>query len=230
MVQAIVDSDRAVTLVGGGQCPPGALAEALALAPLCVAADGGAAVALAAGIDPAAVIGDFDSLSASDRARIPTDRQHHVAEQADTDFEKALRRIEAPVVIGVGFTGGRLDHQLAALHGLMAFAHKPCVLVAEAEIVLLCPPALDLPCDPGEVVSLFPLATVRGESAGLEWPIDGLRFEPGRFIGTSNRALGPVSLRMAGPGMLAILGRRHLRAVVSALSRPGCARWPVRAG
>ncbi len=226
MKQIVHDIDP-VVLVGGGQATPKALQKGLTLGRLCVAADGGAAHALAVGRIPDAVIGDFDSLPPDVLSQIPPDRQHRVSEQDSTDFEKALSRISAPVTIGVGFTGGRIDHQLAAFHGLVALAHKPCVLMGETEIVLHAPRRLVVPTGPGDVVSLFPLAPVVGRSEGLEWPIDGLAFDPARKIGTSNAATGPVTLRFDSPGMLVILPLRLIRQVVSALAGQGAARWPA---
>jgi thiamine pyrophosphokinase len=216
-----------VTLVGGADATPHDLQKALTLAPHCVAADGGAAQALAAGAQVAAVIGDFDSISAQAKAQIPADRHHVIAEQDSTDFEKALSRISAPVVIGVGFTGGRLDHQLAVCHGLLRLAGQPCVLLGGDEIMVLAPPALSLPTQEGDVVSLYPMLEVCGRSDGLRWPIAGLRFAPGRQIGTSNQATGPCRIEMDSPGMLLILPARLIQPVVAALSRPECARWPA---
>ena len=54
-----------VTLVGAGPVDPARLAEALALAPEAVAADGGGDVVLPGGRDFAAVIGDMDSLGSA---------------------------------------------------------------------------------------------------------------------------------------------------------------------
>lgn len=215
--------------MGGGQASAADLHKALKLAPRCVAADGGAVLALEAGVDLAAVIGDFDSVPAEVLAQVPADRVHHIAEQNSTDFEKALRLVDAPVIVGVGFTGGRLDHQLAALHALARYAHRPCVLMGESEIVLLAPPLITLPCKAGDVVSLVPLAPVTGHSTGLCWPIAGLNFAPGGQNGTSNRAEGPVTLTMDAAHMLLILPRALMPPVVAQLSRPDHARWPVRA-
>ncbi len=221
----IVHSFDPVTLVGGGDATPEDLQKALILAPVCVAADGGAVQALNAGVALEAVIGDFDSIDDTTLAAIPPERRHHITEQATTDFEKALSRIDAPVVIGVGFTGGRIDHQLAALHVLLARAHQPCVLLAGDDALFLAPPQIDLDCAVGDVVSLFPLRAVTGQSTGLRWPIDGLAFAPGTFIGTSNCATGPISLRMDRPGMLAIVPARLIPQVVQQLARPNGARW-----
>ncbi|NYI28404.1 thiamine diphosphokinase [Sulfitobacter geojensis] len=226
----IVYSPDPITLVGGGDATPQDLAEALTLAPICVAADGGAALAVRCGVDPVALIGDFDSIAEEDLARIPADRQHRITEQDSTDFDKALCRIAAPVVLGVGFLGGRMDHQLAALHTLAMRCERPCLLMGQEEVICLAPPEIHLPTQAGDVVSLFPLAPVLGHSDGLHWPIQGLAFDPVTRIGTSNRATGPVTLRMDAPAMLLVLPRRIMPALVSALALPYCARWPARAG
>jgi thiamine pyrophosphokinase len=119
MDNAVVESHHGVTLVGGGPVSRAALALALAHAPRLVAADGGADRALRLGHVPEAVIGDMDSLS--DVAKIQlSERLHYVAEQETTDFDKALRLIRAPFVLGLGFAGARMDHGLAVLNSLVA--------------------------------------------------------------------------------------------------------------
>lgn len=220
----VLRSDGPVTLIGGGD-PGGAdLREALLLAPVAVAADGGADAALRHGIAPAAVIGDMDSLS-PEAARAFADRLHRVEEQDSTDFDKALTRIEAPAVLAVGFAGGRLDHELAALHSLVLRADRPCILLGPQTLAFHAPPALDLPLPPGTLVSLFPLAAVRVRSTGLRWPTDHLVFAPARRIGTSNEATGPVSLLPDGRGMLVILPRATLPLALDSLVR--APRWPA---
>ncbi len=230
MFDTIVHSSAPVTLVGGGEATPEDLQIALTLAPICVAADGGAALALRAGVEMAAIIGDFDSITPETLARIPDERLHKIVEQESTDFEKALRRINAPVVLGVGFLGGRIDHQLAAFHSLAALPDRSCILVGHKEVVCLAPPKVTLPTQMDDVVSLFPMGQVAGRSDGLQWPIEGLRFAPSSKIGTSNRALGPVTLQIEAPEMLLILPRRLMSALVGILAQPEAERWPARAG
>jgi thiamine pyrophosphokinase len=227
----IVHSLDPVTLIGGGEVGPSDLDLARSFAPRCVAADGGASVAMAVGIYLDAVVGDFDSLDARVLAQIPVDRRHHIPEQNSTDFDKCLRHIAAPVVVAVGFSGGRLDHQMAAMHTLVARADRPCVILGTHEVVFHCPPQITLPTQTGDVVSLFPLSEVTGTSTGLEWPIDGLKFAPDRYVGTSNRAVGPLQLTMSGTGMLCIVPRRMLGSVIQALvSQRARATWPAPAG
>ncbi|MEQ6202616.1 thiamine diphosphokinase [Sulfitobacter sp. HNIBRBA2951] len=227
MSKALIQSSDPITLIGGGQATAADIAEVLTIAPKLVAVDGGLVTALAAGVTPQAVIGDMDSAPPEALARIPDRHQHRVSEQQTTDFDKALRSVAAPVVVGVGFCGGRLDHQLAAMHTLLAHADRPCILLTPTEAVLIAPPDLSLDMAAGDVVSLFPLVAGAGRSTGLEWPIDGLAFDPATFIGTSNRALGPVSLQIEAAGIVLIVPRRYLSPLVAHFVQGG-ARWPAR--
>lgn len=226
----IINELTPVTLIGGGAVGDSDLQDALALAPTCVAADSGAHVALEAGVALAAVIGDMDSISAAARARIPAAVQHRIPEQMSTDFDKALRHISAPLVLAVGFSGRRIDHQLGALHTLVMRPEVPCLMLAAEDIIFLCPRRFALPMVPGTRVSLFPMGPVTGRSRGLEWPIDGLQFAPDGASGTSNRATGDICLEMDAPAMLCILPRRFMAAVAACLAEPtASARWPARA-
>ena len=214
----IVRAATMVTILGGGECDVTDLSAALSRAPVLVAADGGAGAALAAGHMPDAVIGDMDSLSPEDRAELDPARVHAIAEQNSTDFDKALRSVAAPGVIAVGFTGARLDHELAVYHTLVARRSPPCILLGARDIIFAAPPALALDLDPDARVSLFPMAPVTGRSMGLRWPIDGIAFAPDRQIGTSNMAVtGHVKLSFDAPGMLVILPKRFLDAAIGAL-------------
>ncbi|MEP3234010.1 MAG: thiamine diphosphokinase [Hyphomicrobiales bacterium] len=228
MKSPVVHSLAPIALIGGGNVGPDDLSLALKIAPTCVAADGGANVAVAAGIIPAAVIGDFDSVTSDTLSKIPVDRHHHIVEQNSTDFDKCLRNISAPVVIAVGFSGARIDHQMGALHTLVVRSERPCIILGPEEIVFHCPPHITIPTLEGETVSLFPMSEITGKSTGLEWPIDGLVFSPNRQIGTLNRAYGEVTLAMSGPGMLCIVPRRLIGAITQVLaSLPVHETWPV---
>ena len=212
----ILQSRQPVTLIGGGPLGPDDLAQALALAPTVAAADGGADQALARGLTPAAVWGDFDSLSEAARAAIPAENLHRIAEQDSTDFEKCLSRIDAPLVIGLGFSGARQDHFLAALSTLARRLGPPCILLAGDDAIALAPSEIALDLPPGTRVSLFPMGPARGRSQGLEWPIDGLDLAPAGRVGTSNRCTGPLRLAIEGPVLL-ILPRAHLADLAQAL-------------
>jgi thiamine pyrophosphokinase len=219
---SIVDSPDGVTLVGGGPVQARLLGMALRRAPVLVAADGGADRALAAGHVPVAVIGDFDSLSAEARRRIPPDRQHRIAEQETTDFDKALRSIAAPFVLALGFAGARIDHSLAVFNTLLRHPGRVCIVLGAEDAVFLCPPDLTLRLPVGDRLSLFPMGAVRGTSDGLRWPIDGIALAPDGAVGTSNAVSAPtVRLRVDAARLLVILPRQRLDAVLDALLPPG---------
>ncbi|MCG6903890.1 MAG: thiamine diphosphokinase [Rhodobacter sp.] len=218
MKAMIVHSNEIVTLLGPARSPDAVLDESLGRASVLVAADGGAAVALARAIVPDAVIGDFDSLDAAVTGRIPPDRLHKVTEQDSTDFEKALSRIDAPLVLAVGFTGQRLDHELAVYNALVRHPDRRVIVIGEQDICFHLPAPLRLDLPEGARVSLFPMARMRCASTGLRWATDVLEFDPAGRIGTSNMvAHPPVTLRPYGPGMLVIMARRYLDAAIAAL-------------
>ena len=234
MKRMIVQSRSGVTLVGGGQATPALLRAALRLAPRLVAADGGADRALAAGLMPEAVIGDFDSISAAARARLPAAALHRIAEQETTDFDKALRSIDAPFVLAVGFSGARVDHTLAVFSALAQHAERRCLVLSAQDVCFLAPLSLTLRLKVGARLSLYPLGPVAGESTGLRWPIGGLAFAPDGRIGTSNEVSAPeVRLTFSAPRMLVILPRAALPPAIASLvpdHRPDGGPARVRGG
>ncbi|MEP5154482.1 thiamine diphosphokinase [Planktotalea sp.] len=228
MISKIVRKLEPVTLVGGADVSKSAFERAIVHAPTILAADGGAVHALNLGAIPEAVIGDMDSLDRELKGQLPAASLHFIEEQDSTDFEKCLLRIEAPLIMGVGFLGGRLDHQLAAFHALVRFAHQRCILVNDDELVFLCPPQFSMPLAAGTPVSLFPMGASTGRGEGLKWSFPSLDFEPGLRIGTSNEAIGAVTLEMSAPNMLCILPSDCFELVLKALMAQA-GSWPARA-
>ncbi|WP_246251895.1 thiamine diphosphokinase [Parasulfitobacter algicola] len=208
-------SDKPIILLGAGHATVDMLGDVLRFGNLIVAADGGARFALDNGHIPDAVIGDMDSISDEIRAKIPQSHVHRFHDQDSTDFDKALRSIDAPLVLAAGFLGARTDHTLAAFNVLVR--RGGCVLLGEEDIIFRCPPniAFDLP--KGSIFSLFPMGSVKGQSEGLKWPIQGIDFSPNGKTGTSNQVIGPVSLKMTSRDMLVIVPRAALSTVVTQL-------------
>lgn len=203
--------------MGGGPVSKAGLARARAFAPRLVAADGGAERLIRLGAEPEAVIGDFDSISSATQLRL-AGRLFPIREQETTDFDKALRSIAAPFVLGLGFAGARLDHGLAVLTTLARYPDRRCLILGPGDVTFLAPPEITLSLPVGSRISLYPLAPVSGQSTGLRWEIDGLAFAPDGMIGTSNEVASPtVTLRFSAPKMLVILPLRSLRAALSGL-------------
>ena len=186
----------------------------------------GIAHALACGHRPVAVIGDMDSLPSDETWRKSDIRVYRLDEQDTTDFEKCLARIRAPLILGVGLTGKRRDHELAAYHALMRYPAQRCLLIAEEDVIMLCPPKMSIDLPRGTRVSLFPMAPVNVSSTGLEWELSELALEPGRRIGTSNAALGGlVELSVNKPNLLVILPVDKLSELIAALE-VNSNQWP----
>ncbi|WP_339107830.1 thiamine diphosphokinase [Thioclava sp. GXIMD4216] len=214
----VLSRKTGITLLGGGQIDPRDVYHAMTIAPHLVAADGGANQALALELMPEAVIGDMDSFDPAHRGRITAERLHHIAEQDSTDFGKCLRLTQAPFYLGLGFTGRRLDHTLAALSALAHPPRKKIILIDAEDIVFCAPPEMALTLPVQSRFSLYPLGPSAGTSTGLRWPIDGLTLEPCGQIGTSNEVTGPVTLQMTGP-CLVLLPKTALGEALRAL---GC--------
>ena len=156
-----------------------------------IAADGGANILLQMGIQPTAIIGDLDSLD-RDLMIDAGVTLLHIPEQETTDFEKCLYSVEAPMFLALGFIGGRFDHTLATLHAMAKFiGQKYVLLIGREDASFIHMGELTLATEPGQVVSIFPLSSIEfASSKGLKYPLDGLKFDIGTKIGTSNLATG----------------------------------------
>jgi thiamine pyrophosphokinase len=161
-----------------------------------IAADGGARHCLERQIRPDIVIGDMDSLSASDIARLETDGAEIItfpARKDFTDLELALRKaqeLDASEVLLLGALGARWDQTIANLLLPSAYATM-CIRLLDGpqEISFLRGgEELELAGQPGDTVSLIPLA---GDATGvatqnLEYPLNGDRLVFGGSRGVSN--------------------------------------------
>jgi len=207
----IVHSFDPIVLVGGADLGPQDLNIFQSIAPHFVGVDGGANHLLRAGIDPCAVIGDFDSLDQAARDRFG-DVLHHIPEQDTVDFEKALSRVTAPLIYAIGFSGGRLDHTLAVLDVMGRMRAQPVVLVGAQDVSAVVPvaglPLRDL--GQGMRLSLMPLGRGRVTAKGLQWPVVGQMMEPLGFSGPSNAvAADTVHIAAEGP-VLVVMPRAAL--------------------
>jgi len=212
--------DGVLVIVGGGALDVDLLRQLAAEGAHLVGADGGGDVIAAADLVPAAIIGDFDSLADASAWEGPT-RLIRIAEQETTDFEKALYSTRAPVTIGLGMTGRRLDHTLAALDAVARFASaRKIILVDEFDLALGLAGPFAFAVEPGARVSVHPLTATRFfRSSGLRYPLDGLMLAPGLRTGTSNEASAAefrIEPAAGDPGVfLLILERRWLPALVA---------------
>lgn len=187
-----------VILVGAAPVRIDRALEALPRTWSVIAADGGVDALFAVGRSPELVIGDMDSAGP-----LPNELPRLLlASQEETDFEKCLVRIQAPLIVGLGFLEGRFDHTLAAIHSLMKLSHdKPVMLLGDTDLLLRVHGDFGFVAEKGERISVWPLGSQQFySSTGLKWPLNDLDMAPGHLIGTSNLASGVRVQINAGPG------------------------------
>jgi thiamine pyrophosphokinase len=167
--------------------------------PFVVAADGGAATALAFGYTPNVVLGDFDSLDAETLQALTAQRvtvESFPRDKDKTDGQLAIERAlttEPDALYMIGFLGGpRLDMTVANVLLLTRQITRAILLDErnEATIIRAGTPYEWSP-EPDEIVSLIPLVDdVVVSTYGLRWPLNADRLEVGDTRGLSNE---PVS-------------------------------------
>jgi thiamine pyrophosphokinase len=186
----VLSFEGLLVIVGGGTVDHDLLRDLYLAGAHLVGADGGADAIVAAGLKPEAIIGDFDSLKSPD-TWLGRTKLIRVPEQDTTDFEKALYCTSAPVTIGLGMTGGRFDHTLAALDAVTKHAsHRTIILVDESDLALALTGPFSFEVTPRDRVSVHPLLPIRFKrSIGLKYPLDGIKLAAGERTGTSNEAI-----------------------------------------
>lgn len=179
---------------------------ALRAAERIVCCDGAAEKLVAAGLTPATIVGDLDSLPVDLRARFH-DRLHLDSGQTDNDLAKAFRYCQQQGwrrLVILGATGLREDHTLGNLGWLADFAMQAEVtLLTDTGVFTAVHQPTVLPSHPGQQVSLFTFdsRTVL-QAQGLRYPVEDLR--PTRWWqATLNEACGTeISLQAAGGPVL----------------------------
>ena len=189
--------------------------------PFVVAADGGAATALAFGLQPDVVIGDLDSI---DDATLHELKVSGVALEAfprdkdATDGQLAVTRAlqsHPRELILLGFLGGpRLDQAVANVL-LLVGIEVPATLVDERnECILLRPGgAHTWRPESGEIVSLVPVGqSVEGvRTHGLRWPLKGEPLALGDTRAISNEPVDTAEARVSIERGLLLLTRHFPR-------------------
>ena len=180
--------------------------------PWVIAADGGAAAALAFGFAPTLLIGDLDSIEQSTLERLrgvpiepyPRDKN---ATDGQLAIERALQFQPAEFVL-VGFLGGpRLDQELANVMLLTRLTVPTVVLDERNEARLLrAGEHHSWRPEPREVVSLLPiLGDASGvRTSGLRWPLQGETLRFGETRGVSNEPVGQAVRVSIDVGVLLI--------------------------
>ena len=139
----------------------------------------------ATGMECDLVVGDLDSLRSLPSNCI------RIAEQETNDLEKAVRacrELGYRDLVIFGATGLRDDHTLGNIFRALALGVDIATDYGYFHFVAS---AASFSCPPGTSVSIFASnPATRCTSTGLEWPLDGVRFE-NLYCATLNRTSGP---------------------------------------
>ncbi|MFZ4395462.1 MAG: thiamine diphosphokinase, partial [Kiritimatiellia bacterium] len=144
-----------------------------------VCCDGAAEKLVAAGLTPAAIVGDLDSLPAELHARF-LDRVHRDSGLNDNDLAKAFRYCLQQGwrrLVILGATGQREDHTLGNLGWLADFALvSEVTLLTDTGVFTAVHQSAVLQSHPGQQVSLFTFDSLTVlQAQGLRYPVENLR-------------------------------------------------------
>jgi thiamine pyrophosphokinase len=187
-------------VVGAGGSVNEAVRSYLVAADLVVAADGGARALLELGIEPALVVGDFDSLDAGCLRRLEEARCRLLkvkAEKDETDMELAVNcALEhgASSITLLGGIGSRLDHTHAnfILLARLAKMGKAARAVAPPLTVYATAGNLTIQGSPGDTVSVFPMqgSATGVTEIGFKYKLTDSSLDPFIVTGVSNELCG----------------------------------------
>ena len=176
--------------------------------------DAGVLAAEAAGCTPDMVLGDFDSVTAEEKALILRDYPERVVldpVKDDTDLEAAIRfaleRKPSRITI-LGGIGSRMDHTMTNLRLLVLCAKEnvPAVLIDKTNRIRVLTGSVTIRREDlfGTYVSFLPVeGAVRGITLrGFRYPLSDATLEPFSSLGVSNELTEEVGeVRFSG-GML----------------------------
>jgi thiamine pyrophosphokinase len=192
---------RPALVIANGDVPPFATWKELLLdEPLLICADGGADRLWALGVKPHVIIGDLDSLSTATRNHLQDVKVIKVADQSNTDLEKALDYLlsrPCGPVTALGVTGQRGDHTLANFCILLKYHRRMALSFRDAYAdIRVVEGGYEFAAAPGIRVSLLPMEPCAGVTTrGLQWDLDNALLAAGVRESISNRILkNPVQI------------------------------------
>ena len=150
---------HAVILANGTPPSPSLLNQALTGATLFLCADGGANAARQLGVKPAAIVGDFDSVTPETLAHFKGVPHVRDTDTERTDTEKAIdsalaHRLESITLLGA--SAGRLDHVVGHLGLLRKYAGRVRLVIQDdAARAYVATQDVTLDAPRGTVISFF---------------------------------------------------------------------------
>jgi len=214
-----MDNTRAVVFANGELINPQAVHTLLQPNDMLVAADGGYLHMQTLGLKPNLLIGDLDSLPASEVESLReagVELEIYPREKDATDLELALARVAARGVHEirvVAALGGRLDQTLANLYLLEMDELKGIDVRLDDghEEILIIRHKATVSGTPGDTLSLLSMeGCSKGiTTQGLKYPLKGETLCPSRSRGISNVMLEPEAVIEVRTGALLCIHTRQ---------------------
>ena len=183
-----------------------------------ICADGGANTAYRLGLDPALIIGDFDSIDPAVLEYFSTRcKLVRYARQNDTDVEKCIKyaiRTHHEKAVILGATGDRLDHSICNLGILLKYRDQINVsMMHECSYLQVLKGRTTLEAVEGETISIYGFdSKTKIQSAGLKYPLKNVALPFGVRESTSNIALSSkVELKLSGGKVFVVRDYKLLR-------------------
>ncbi|HEY59383.1 MAG TPA: thiamine diphosphokinase [Anaerolineae bacterium] len=211
---------RAVIFANGELKKPQELMRYLKPDDFLVAADGGVNHILRLHLQPNLVIGDLDSVTASERTvleRQKAEISQFPCDKDETDLELALQEVISrgfnTIMIAAGL-GGRLDQTLGNIFLLLQPQYEKHDIRFEdgKQEVILIRDACEIHGNPGDSVSLLPLlGPVEGiVTEGLKFTLDNETLYPYKTRGISNEIKNTLSKVSIKHGFLLCVHSRKM--------------------
>lgn len=204
-------------IVGGGTSPGSArLLELSRAYDFVIAADAGLVHLSEAGIVPAYVTGDFDSVPTELLDPIPAEHRIHDPGQDCSDLEKAIRLGTGMSVSEMGLacvTGTRIDHTVNAVNLMLRYQDRVAMTLFDThgDAAIVNPPGIEILGAAGEKLSLVPAPGASGlQSEGLLFPLTGVTIGFGERDGISNEMTSDTALISFDSGCLLLYRQRPL--------------------
>jgi thiamine pyrophosphokinase len=207
------NAHKSMLIVAGGQPPdPEKLRQWAGRYEAIIAADSGLETLEMAGLEPAFVIGDFDSVADEVLAAMEPSILIENEAQEDTDLEKAilLALKQGADRIGLaGASGNRIDHTLNAISLMLRYREHADFIFHDdggtARIAV--PPEAVIHGQSGQRVSFVPAPAATGLTGeGLAYPLEKLDLTLGGRDAISNELIDEVAyVRFSGGSFLVYL-------------------------
>ena len=183
---------------------------------LVIAADGGVKYLETLEISADICIGDFDSVSISERKKIDRSKAEVIELPAEKDETDTMAAVMEAMERGcetfylIGALGGRLDHTLANLQSLLYIKEQGCdgfILDKNQTILMLKDECIYLPEKDKGRISIFAFG---GEAngvtiEGLEYEIEDETLTPAFPLGVSNNFVGEDACIKVEEGCLLVI-------------------------